>query len=375
MHKPRLPAIEYIRGISMLGVIGIHLGAQYLTNPLPNVHLLAVFEIFTRFSVPIFFFISAFGLFYNLAPDEKFSYAKFLRRRGRAVLIPYIVWSLFYLELATIVHGVPFPSPVSFLHTLFFGLAQYQLYFLVILLWFYLLMPLWIYIVRRLDKKKLASILLLQIAINYYSSFSSDLYAFTIGLPDNSLLKSLLQYRLNYWVGHYFFIFLLGGWLAWRFDEFKTFMQHRRSGVIIAFFLSLIALTAYYYSLLMRGYTPLEAIFTAHQLCPLGVIYTITASIFFFMIFSYQNYTRQFNSVLSFLGRHSYFAYLVHPVFISLGNAILTRTEQLMTARIAVIFYFGVLLTSLVTAQLCRQIGNKIPLLNLLTIGISHQKN
>ena len=29
MNKPHLDAIEYIRGISMLGVIGIHIGSQY----------------------------------------------------------------------------------------------------------------------------------------------------------------------------------------------------------------------------------------------------------------------------------------------------------------------------------------------------------
>ena len=52
--KPRLPAIEYIRGISMMGVIGIHVGSQYIGNPASNEHLTALFEIFTRFSVPIF---------------------------------------------------------------------------------------------------------------------------------------------------------------------------------------------------------------------------------------------------------------------------------------------------------------------------------
>ena len=66
IKKERVPAIEYMRGISMLGVVGIHVGSQYLmNNPTPNLQLLALYEIVTRFSVPIFFFISAFGLFYN----------------------------------------------------------------------------------------------------------------------------------------------------------------------------------------------------------------------------------------------------------------------------------------------------------------------
>ena len=61
-RKPRLAAIEYIRGISMMGVIGIHVGSQYLSNTTANIHLVALFETATRFSVPIFFFISAFAL-------------------------------------------------------------------------------------------------------------------------------------------------------------------------------------------------------------------------------------------------------------------------------------------------------------------------
>jgi peptidoglycan/LPS O-acetylase OafA/YrhL len=38
-RKPRLAAIEYIRGISMMGVIGIHVGSQYLSNTAANVEL------------------------------------------------------------------------------------------------------------------------------------------------------------------------------------------------------------------------------------------------------------------------------------------------------------------------------------------------
>ena len=98
IKKERVPAIEYMRGISMLGVVGIHVGSQYLmNNPTPNLQLLALYEIVTRFSVPIFFFISAFGLFYNLDLQEKFNYKNFMKRRFKTVLIPYLVWSIFYI--------------------------------------------------------------------------------------------------------------------------------------------------------------------------------------------------------------------------------------------------------------------------------------
>jgi surface polysaccharide O-acyltransferase-like enzyme len=149
MKKPYLNSIEYIRGVSMLGVVAIHIGAQYLTNPTPNVNLIAVLEIASRFSVPIFFFISAFGLFYKIDLSEPFDYEKFLRRRFKAVLLPYLIWSALYIIHDSFFYSTGIPAPESLAKILFFGLAKYQLYFLVILIWFYLLMPLWIKIIKK----------------------------------------------------------------------------------------------------------------------------------------------------------------------------------------------------------------------------------
>ena len=86
--RERVSAVEAIRGISMMGVIGIHIGAEYLANSSPNLHLVALFDIGTRFSVPIFFFISAFGLLYGQNLSAPFPYRNFLVRRTRTVVIP-----------------------------------------------------------------------------------------------------------------------------------------------------------------------------------------------------------------------------------------------------------------------------------------------
>ena len=161
MKKPRLAAIEYIRGISMLGVIGIHVGSQYLSNTAANIHLVALFEIASRFSVPIFFFISAFGLFYNMDLRERFDYKAFMQRRFKTVLLPYIVWSSFYIAHYTVLfHDTSMLHLNTLAFKFFFGDASYQLYFLVILLWFYLLMPLWIAMVRRANAWNLSLLLL-----------------------------------------------------------------------------------------------------------------------------------------------------------------------------------------------------------------------
>lgn len=371
ISKPRLPAIEYIRGISMMGVIGIHIGSQYLANTSANMHLIALFEIATRFSVPIFFFISAFGLFYNLRLNEPFNYRQFLTKRFKTVLVPYLVWSIFYLWHDGILYGVGFPSPLSLLEILFFGNAKYQLYFLVILLWFYLLMPLWITIIKNATKTLLLALLAFQFAFDYWSSFSVPFNIFIYALPDSSFLKPFLMYRLNYWVLHYIFIFVLGGYLAVHINSFMLFMKKQRPVISLFFLISLLSLLGYYYKLIYAdGYTLLEAINTAHQLSPAGICYTIAASIFFFTIFTYNNFSDQLKNYLHILGFHSYFAYLVHPLVITYLSMVLAGTNHLMTAPISILFYIVTLLLSVLIAALCRQIGNSFPLINKLTIGV-----
>ena len=96
MSKRFIHSINYLRGLCMLGVIAIHIGSVALTNPTPNLGLIAVLEILSRFSVPAFFFLSAFGLFYKYPLQGPFSYTTYLKRRLKTVFIPYLFWSLFY---------------------------------------------------------------------------------------------------------------------------------------------------------------------------------------------------------------------------------------------------------------------------------------
>ena len=374
-RKPRLAAIEYIRGISMMGVIGIHIGSQYIMNPAANIHLVALLETVTRFSVPIFFFISAFGLFYNLNINEPFDFKSFSKRRLKTVLIPYLAWSLFYLLHDGLLYGVGFPDPLHLLSILFFGNAKYQLYFMVILLWFYLLMPLWIAIVRQLTIPRLGVLLALQVAFDYWSSFSTGFNLYVYSLPDSSLLKPFLLYRLNYWVLHYFFIFLLGGYLSVHSQQFMEFMQKHLRGLTSFFFFTLGGLLTYYYEkIYLDGYTALDAINTAHQLCPWGIFYTIAASLFFFALFTYVKFSTFVSQALHLLGMHSYFAYLAHPLFITYIGLLIQHKGLVLTAPLIIGFYWAVLLLSISAAILCRRLGTILPIINKLTIGVYPKK-
>lgn len=373
--RGRVSAVEAIRGISMMGVIGIHIGAEYLANPTPNIHLVALFDIGTRFSVPIFFFISAFGLFYGQSPSAPFSYRDFLVRRGRAVVLPYLVWSFFYILHDAWHYGMGIPPLSSIASMLFFGNAKYQLYFMVILIWFYLLMPLWRILLARMTLPLLAGILLVQVAFDYWSSFNTAFNLYVYGLPEGTLLRALLFYRLNYWVVHYIFIFLLGGYIALHFDAFRAWMERTTGRLYALGILSLAALLAWYYKLiLVDGYTPLQGIFTAHQLSPLGILYTIGATLALFAFFTHLGTNTLLGQAFQLLGKHSYFIYLAHPIAITYLLMVIYGRGYVLTAPIALTMYAATLALTLLGAVVVRKIGEQIPIVNELTIGLKPRK-
>ena len=323
----------------MLGVVAIHTGSQYiLLNPTPNVHLVALFEIVSRFSVPIFFFISAFGLFYRMDLNEPFEYGKFLRRRLKAVLIPYLIWSTLY-----VVHDnwfndwQLFPDFDYAAEIYFFGLAKYHLYFLVILIWFYLLMPLWICLVRRMTPAKLILLLAAQIVFDYWSSYC-------VGASENLFVK----WRLNWLVLHYLFVFVFGGVLAINSQRFFAWCESRKKIVGATFLIALTTLLVYYYLLIyVRNFSPEAAVNTAHQLSPPGIFYTIAASIFFFTLFQFGKLPAPLKNFLSLLGKNSYFVYLAHPFAIHYLIIGLGKLGLIMNAPNALIFYLATIAVTL----------------------------
>ena len=369
MSKQRIVAIEYIRGIAMLGVVAIHTGSASLANPHVNIHLFALLEIVSRFSVPIFFFVSAFGLFLSQDLASPFAYLTYVKRRFRSVLIPYVVWSLLYMLHATLISGDWAVWHISILiQYLFFGLASYQLYWLVILLWFYLLMPLWRWLLKGILSHPVATLpalLFAQILFNYYSS-----YLIVMTDQPHSLVELLLQYRLNYWVLHYLFIFLFGGYCAQNYQTVKQWIQYHR-GLIVAFFISTLALMLifYYFLLFKLHYTPEQAVNTAHQLSPAGILYTFASALFLLLCFQSYSLPKLPAKLLQALSTHSYAVYLVHPFFLYYLTELLGRLNLLFTAPVTIGFYVIVVTLSLAFGRIIKTLSQPYPLIGLLLIG------
>lgn len=225
--------------------------------------------------------------------------------------------------------------------------------------------------VRRMNFILFVMLFVAQMAFDYYSSFILNPYGI-----QNEFVKAIFMYRLNYWVIHYVFIFVLGGYIAVHYDRFKLFMQEKLNCIRIFGLISLFLMVGYYYyCIFINDCSPEAAINTAHQLSPAGLVYTLGATIFLFAEFQYGILSKIGTGMFSLLGRHSYFVYLAHPVAITYLALFMAKFNIVMTAVHSMIFYVAVVSFTLIAAVVIRKFSEiKCPLINELTIGVYKKK-
>ena len=276
--------IDNLRGICMLGVIGIHIGSLALAPN--NFTLYLLLEILSRYSVPSFFFISGYGLACTdkgLLSGSRLNYIDFMKKRLRGAGLPYLSWSLFYMLYFWLILPPGFVSwnPLHVAYVLFFGLGCYHLYFMVILLWFYASYPLWRRLLRIIIHQSIPFMLVLlfifQLAFNWWTTHPG---LNTAGW--SVLAKNFFYYRLNYLPLHYLLIFISGGLAACYWEKFIALLR-RYSAMVCIIFAASVAwdVQSCYEAVTVKGYTLIDLANTYHQLSPQGLCYTVGSLLFF----------------------------------------------------------------------------------------------
>lgn len=276
--------IDNLRGICMLGVIGIHIGSLALATN--NFTLYLLLEILSRYSVPSFFFISGYGLACTdkgLLSDSRLNYIDFMKKRLRGAGLPYLSWSLFYMLYFWLILPPGFVSwnPLHVAYVLFFGLGCYHLYFMVILLWFYASYPLWRRLLRIIIHQSIPFMLVLlfifQLAFNWWTTHPG---LNTAGW--SVLAKNFFDYRLNYLPLHYLLIFISGGLAACYWEKFIALLRRYSVIVCLIFAASVVwDVQSCYEAVTVKGYTLIDLANTYHQLSPQGLCYTVGSLLFF----------------------------------------------------------------------------------------------
>lgn len=372
--------IDNLRGICMLGVIGIHIGSLALA---PNNFTLYLFlEILSRYSVPSFFFISGYGLACTdkgLLSGSRLNYIDFMKKRLRGAGLPYLSWSLFYMLYFWLILPPGFVSwnPLHVAFVLFFGLGCYHLYFMVILLWFYASYPLWRRLLRIIIHQSIPFMLVLlfifQLAFNWWTTHPG---LNTAGW--SVLAKNFFDYRLNYLPLHYLLIFMSGGLAACYWEKFIALLR-RYSAMVCIIFAASVAwdVQSCYEAVTVKGYTLIDLANTYHQLSPQGLCYTVGSLIFFCLVLDWLERRAQsegslakpFYKAISTLSTYSMLIYFVHPLLLDWLSSAYNHFGIIMTVKKVALSYVLLVLGSLVLSILLTKAFEKCSTAKLLFTG------
>lgn len=372
--------IDNLRGICMLGVIGIHIGSLALAPN--NFTLYLLLEILSRYSVPSFFFISGYGLACTdkgLLSGSRLNYIDFMKKRLRGAGLPYISWSLFYMLYFWLILPPGFVSwnPLHVAYVLFFGLGCYHLYFMVILLWFYASYPLWRRLLRIIIHQNIPFMLVLlfifQLAFNWWTTHPS------MNTADWSVLaKNFFDYRLNYLPLHYLLIFISGGLAACYWEKFIALLRRYSAMVCLIFAASVVwDVQSCYEAVTVKGYTLIDLANTYHQLSPQGLCYTVGSLLFFCLVLDWLERKAQsegslakpFYKAISILSAYSMLIYFVHPLLLDWLSSAYNHFGIIMTVKKVALSYVLLVLGSLALSILLTKAFEKCSTAKLLFTG------
>lgn len=372
--------IDNLRGICMLGVIGIHIGSLALAPN--NFTLYLLLEILSRYSVPSFFFISGYGLACTdkgLLSGSRLNYIDFMKKRLRGAGLPYLSWSLFYMLYFWLILPPGFVSwnPLHVAYVLFFGLGCYHLYFMVILLWFYASYPLWRQLLRIIIHKSIPFMLVLlfifQLAFNWWTTHPG---LNTAGW--SVIAKNFFDYRLNYLPLHYLLIFMSGGLAACYWEKFIALLR-RYSAMVCMIFAASMAwdVQSCYEAVTVKGYTLIDLANTYHQLSPQGLCYTVGSLLFFCLALDWLERKAQsegslakpFYKAISILSAYSMLIYFVHPLLLDWLSSAYNHFGIIMTVKKVALSYVLLVLGSLTLSILLTKAFEKCSMAKLLFTG------
>lgn len=372
--------IDNLRGICMLGVIGIHIGSLALAPN--NFTLYLLLEILSRYSVPSFFFISGYGLACTdkgLLSGSRLNYIDFMKKRLRGAGLPYVSWSLFYMLYFWLILPPGFVSwnPLHVAYVLFFGLGCYHLYFMVILLWFYASYPLWRQLLRIIIHQSIPFMLVLlfifQLAFNWWTTHPG---LNTAGW--SVLAKNFFDYRLNYLPLHYLLIFMSGGLAACYWEKFIALLR-RYSTMVCMIFAASVAwdVQSCYEAVTVKGYTLIDLANTYHQLSPQGLCYTVGSLLFFCLALDWLERKAQsegslakpFYKAISILSAYSMLIYFVHPLLLDWLSSAYNHFGIIMTVKKVALSYVLLVLGSLTLSILLTKAFEKCSTAKLLFTG------
>lgn len=157
MKKRNLDEIQLARAFAIIAVLIVHSSSEGVTTIPVDSALFPIYNFLNiagKLGTPTFIMLSSFVLFYNYYSRETTIslFKSFYVKRIKFILIPYIVFSVFYFLGKWYLfryYDTPIEALQVFLEQLAIGKAYPHLYFVFISVQFYLMFPLLLLLFKK----------------------------------------------------------------------------------------------------------------------------------------------------------------------------------------------------------------------------------
>ena len=328
--KRKITEISVFEFFMCMFVIGIHLLSEGVDAfpkwSVSSIVFLSLTKLMT-FAVPGFVFTSAIKLFYKYG-ERKFNYPKFLLGRFVKVYIPYIIVVCIYYIIfvyALDLDGFNHFDINELIGFILNGNISAQFYFVILIMQFYLLMPLWV-LLGKIKSKKFGIILVVLSAIITVLSrmfFPQCASAFinwlaTLKFPFENPLSGqeatvlAMSLYTNKFFTSYFVFWTLGMYIGLNYEKFTDTIKHSKYIIYVGWFI--LAVTHCILSYMQSG----GLIRYTYE--PMIVVVFCLFSIFGFFIYT-ENLTMSLEKMgkgfLTSISNASYEIYLIHCLIIT----------------------------------------------------------
>lgn len=314
--RERIDSLKFMRVIAMTLVVVIHATAVGVSQLTPDHSLYPLYLMlnrFTRFEGAVFVFLSGVVLFYNYEhrPFTKETWSRFYKKRFLYILVPFLLWSVFYEFFSYYLGARSFQSVPFMLKNIVLGQSYYQLYFILILVQLYFLLPVFIYMVQK------------SVLIKKYLW----LLGFTVEVITQVWLKDWITLPFTpftMFIGS----FLLGGWVGMYYQRTKkqwTFAQLMTASIGV-----IVLGVMYTYGYVQRNVLGITDV-PYYLFKTESIIYFLLAC---YVLFKWSlhwevNGSERMNRWAENLRIYSFGFYLVHPLMLSLWERVFVSSSGL----------------------------------------------
>ena len=304
----RKPELDYMNAIACLLVILIHVLSVGIVEAEPDSWQAAVIYFpwrFAAFVVPMFLYTAAVKLArqYGGADLSPRLYLRYVLRRLQKIYVPYVLWVLVYY--AYYIHrGYVAGNLRELLSYIRIGNLSSPFYFVIIIMQFYLTMPLWVWMLRRVPAWVGIGVGLFVTLCMFQAAAFASHFGVTVQYTDRCCLTYSVFWIAGLYVGKYY-------------DRFVPALRERwtwlLSGVAVA------AYCVFFYLQYANGITlsGTSGIKTAADLLSILLLHAIGLRL--------TERPGPVNKVLDSVYRYSFSVYLCHCLFLTALEAHLPR--------------------------------------------------